>query len=78
MRPVHTLARGVFLYVDDRIVAENHRGSGAGHALMNYAEADARARNMKWVFLDAKSEAVSFYERRNYVAHPAPSMKKAL
>jgi GNAT superfamily N-acetyltransferase len=78
MRPVHTLARGAFLYVDDLIVADSHRGSGAGHALMDYAEADARVRNMNWVFLDAKPEAVTFYERRDYVLHPAPSMKKAL
>lgn len=78
MRPVHTLARGAFLYVDDLIVADSHRGSGAGHALMDYAEADARARNMNWVFLDAKPDAVAFYERRDYVSHPAPSMKKAV
>ncbi len=78
MRPVHTLARGAFLYVDDLVVARSHRGSGAGRALMDYAEADARARNMNWVFLDAKPDAVKFYERRDYVLHPAPSMKKAL
>lgn len=78
MRPVHTLARGAFLCVDDLVVDENHRGSGAGHTLMDYAETDARARNMNWVFLDAKPEAVTFYERRDYVLHPAPSMKKAL
>ncbi|ACC73864.1 GCN5-related N-acetyltransferase [Paraburkholderia phymatum STM815] len=78
MRPVHTLARGAFLHVDDLVVAERHRGSGAGRALMDYAEADARARDMNWVFLDAKPDAVTFYEQRDYVLHPAPSMKKAL
>ena len=54
------------------------RGSGAGRALMEYAEADARARDMTAVFLDARQGAVSFYERENYVFHPAPSMKKVL
>ena len=78
MRPVHTLARGPFLHIDDLIVIASHRGSGAGRALMDYAEADARMRKMNWVFLDAKPGAVAFYERRDYVPHPAPSMKKAL
>ena len=78
MRPVHTLARGAFLHVDDLIVAERARGSGVGDALMDYAEADARSREMSTVFLDAKPTAVSFYERRDYVRHPAPSMKKML
>jgi GNAT superfamily N-acetyltransferase len=78
MRPVHSLARGPFLHIDDLIVAASHRDTGVGRALMDYAEADARERKMNWVFLDAKPDAVAFYERRDYVAHPAPSMKKAL
>ena len=78
MRPVHTLARGGFLHIDDLIVTEHMRGSGVGDALMEYAEADARTRDMGSVFLDAKPQAVSFYERRNFVRHVAPSMKKVL
>lgn len=78
MRPVHTLARGAYLHVDDLVVAAEARGSGAGHALMEYAEADARAREMSAVFLDARPEAVAFYKSRNFVLHPAPSMKKTL
>lgn len=78
MRPVHTLARGAYLHVDDLVVTAEARGSGAGHALMEYAEADARAREMSAVFLDARPEAVAFYESRNFVLHPAPSMKKIL
>ncbi|CAE6735572.1 GNAT family N-acetyltransferase [Paraburkholderia nemoris] len=78
MRPVHTLARGAHLHIDDLVVDEATRGSGAGRALTNYAETDARARNMTAVFLDARPDAVPFYERQNYVVHPAPSMKKAL
>ncbi|MCG2600799.1 MAG: GNAT family N-acetyltransferase, partial [Achromobacter sp.] len=53
MRPVHTLARGPHLHVDDLVVDEAVRGSGAGRALMAYAEADARARGMGAVFRDA-------------------------
>jgi N-acetylglutamate synthase-like GNAT family acetyltransferase len=78
MRPVHTLARGAHLHVDDLVVAEHARGGGAGHALMEYAEADARARDMSAVFLDARPEAVSFYERRDFALHAAPSMRKVL
>ena len=78
MRPVHTLARGPHLHVDDLVVDAAVRGSGAGHALMAYAEADARAREMSAVFLDARPDAIPFYEKENYVRHPAPSMKKTL
>ena len=45
---------------------------------MAYAEADARAREMSAVFLDARPDAIPFYEKENYVRHPAPSMKKSL
>ncbi|WP_106279719.1 GNAT family N-acetyltransferase [Paraburkholderia sp. BL25I1N1] len=78
IRPVHTLARGGYLHVDDLVVAVEARGYGAGHALLDYAEADARARDMSAVFLDARPEAIPFYERRDYGLHSAPSMKKLL
>ncbi|MCH3776203.1 GNAT family N-acetyltransferase, partial [Campylobacter jejuni] len=78
MRPVHTLARGPHLHVDDLVVDEAVRGSGAGRALMAYAEADARARGMGAVFLDARPDAIPFYEREQYTLHPAPSMKKLI
>ncbi len=78
MRPVHTLARGPHLHVDDLVVDEAVRGNGAGRALMAYAEADARARGMGAVFLDARPDAIPFYEREQYTLHPAPSMKKLI
>ncbi|SIO70734.1 Acetyltransferase (GNAT) domain-containing protein [Burkholderia sp. GAS332] len=78
MRPVHTLARGAHLHIDDLVVDAATRGSGAGRALMDYAEADARARDMTAVFLDARPDAVPFYEQQNYLRHPAPSMKKVI
>lgn len=78
MRPVHTLARGAHLHIDDLVTDETRRGNGAGRALLTYAERDARSRGMTAVFLDARPEAVSFYEKSGYGLHPAPSMKKTL
>lgn len=78
MRPVHTLARGPHLHIDDLIVDAAARKSGIGRALMDYAEAEASARGMTAVYLDARREAIGFYECRNYVPNPAPLMKKAV
>jgi ribosomal protein S18 acetylase RimI-like enzyme len=78
MRPVHTLARGAHLHVDDLVVDAGARGSGAGRALMAFAEADARARGLTAIFLDAHPEAAPFYQRLEYGFHPATLMKKTL
>ncbi|MGX1789351.1 GNAT family N-acetyltransferase [Bosea sp. NPDC055332] len=78
MRPVHTLARGPHLHVDDLVVDERVRSGGIGKALLAFAEEDARARGLTAVFLDARREAIPFYERERYAFHTAPSMKKLL
>ncbi len=78
MRPVHTLVRGPHLHVDDIVIEESERRAGGGRALMAYAEADARARGMASVFLDARPEAIAFYSALGYALHPVPSMKKLL
>ncbi|MFK0378603.1 GNAT family N-acetyltransferase [Pandoraea sp. NPDC090278] len=78
MRPVHTLARGAHLHIDDLVVDAAGRGTGVGRSLMAYAEADAHARGMTAIFLDARPDAIPFYERESFVLHPAPSMKKVL
>jgi GNAT superfamily N-acetyltransferase len=78
MRPVHTLVRGPHLHVDDIVIEESERRAGGGRALMAYAEADARARGMTAVFLDARPEAIGFYQAIGYELHPVPSMKKTL
>jgi GNAT superfamily N-acetyltransferase len=78
MRPVHTLVRGPHLHVDDIVIDESERRAGGGGALMAFAEADARARGMSAVFLDARPEAIGFYQAIGYELHTAPSMKKAL
>jgi GNAT superfamily N-acetyltransferase len=78
MRPVHTLARGPHLHVDDIVVDETERKSGIGRALMSYAEADARSRGMNSVFLDARPVAIGFYETLGFELHTTPSMRKTL
>jgi GNAT superfamily N-acetyltransferase len=78
MRPVHTLVRGPHLHVDDIVIEESERRAGGGRALMAYAEADARARGMTAVFLDARPEAIGFYQAIGYELHTTPSMKKIL
>ncbi|MFP3569584.1 GNAT family N-acetyltransferase [Paraburkholderia sp. SIMBA_030] len=55
MRPVHTLARGAHLHIDDLVVDTSARGNGTGRSLIEYAEADARARGLTAVFLDARA-----------------------
>ncbi|MEZ5787532.1 MAG: GNAT family N-acetyltransferase [Xanthobacteraceae bacterium] len=76
MRPVHTLVRGPHLHIDDLIAEETTRRRGVGRALMNFAEADARARGMAAVSLDARPSAIPFYERLGYELQPSPAMRK--
>jgi GNAT superfamily N-acetyltransferase len=78
MRPVHTLARGPHLHIDDLVVDADARKTSAGRALLDFAEAEARARGMNSVFLDARPEAIPFYEALSFVRHNSPSMKKQL
>jgi ribosomal protein S18 acetylase RimI-like enzyme len=78
MRPVHTLTRGSHLHIDDLVVDTQLRGTGAGRLLLEYAEKDAKARDMTAMFLDARKEAIPFYEAQNFVYHTAPSMKKPI
>lgn len=76
LRPVHTLARGAFLHVDDLVVDAACRGRGIGRALMAYAQDVATARGMGSVFLDARDTAVPFYEQLGFELHQAPSMRR--
>jgi GNAT superfamily N-acetyltransferase len=78
MRPVHTLVRGLHLHVDDIVVQDGRRQAGVGRALMAYAEADASARGMTAVLLNARSSAIGFYQARGYQLHQSPSMMKQL
>lgn len=78
MRPVHTLARGPHLHVDDLIVDQHCRRSGAGQALMAFAEQYARENGMGALFLDARPDAIPFYQQQGFALHAAPSMRKPL
>ncbi|MBV8049142.1 MAG: GNAT family N-acetyltransferase [Paludibacterium sp.] len=78
MRPVHTLARGLHLHIDDLVVDETCRQSGIGQTLLDYAEADARTRRMSALFLDARPEAIPFYEKQRFAMHVAPLMRRGL
>jgi ribosomal protein S18 acetylase RimI-like enzyme len=64
--------------VDDIVVRDLERGLGIGRALMVYAEEDARTRGMTAIFLDARQQAIGFYDAVGYQIHSAPSMKKDL
>ncbi|MGV8927987.1 MAG: GNAT family N-acetyltransferase [Ewingella sp.] len=77
-RPVHTLARGFHLHIDDLVVDEALRSAGTGKALLEFATNESQSKNMNFVFLDARKEAIPFYERNDFVHHPSPSMKKSL
>jgi hypothetical protein len=73
--PVRTLVRGPHPCGRHR-----HRGSdesGGGGAPSWHAEADARARGMTAVFLDARP-GDGFYPGRSAASAPVPSMKKTL
>lgn len=76
MRPVHTLARGAHLHVDDLVVVEDERRSAIGRMLMEHVEREAETRGINAVFLDARPEAVPFYKSLGFSLHHAPSMRK--
>jgi GNAT superfamily N-acetyltransferase len=78
MRKVETLARGAHLHIDDLVVDEKERGRGIGVALLASAEAHARKEHLVAIFLDSRTEVISFYEKRGYAAHSALLMRKRL
>lgn len=78
MRPVHTLARGAHLHVDDLVVDGAWRGRGVGAALLAFAEADARQRGLASVFIDSRPEVIAFYEKLGYQPHDATLMRRRL
>jgi GNAT superfamily N-acetyltransferase len=77
-RTVQTLARGKHLHLDDLVVTGAHRGAGIGKVLLRHVESEAAARGLGAVFLDARPEAIPFYERAGYERHPAPLYRKRL
>lgn len=73
-RPVITLARGNYLHIDDLVVDESVRGTHVGKKLMDFAREYADSNNMESIFLDAREEAVGFYQALGYTFHRSPSM----
>jgi ribosomal protein S18 acetylase RimI-like enzyme len=75
-RPVETMARGPHLHIDDLVVDEGLRQQGIGKALLDHAEAYARALGYTAVFLDSRPAALGFYEKQGYTPHTAPLVRK--
>jgi len=68
-------------------VLPDHRGKGVGTKIMQAIESFARARNFRYLELDAQLQAIPFYERLGYTAMgdifldagiPHRKMKKSL
>ena len=78
MRPVHTLARGWHLHIDDLVVSQKRRKQGIGRALLSFAEADAKHRGMSAIYLDAVKDAFGFYQDFGYSPHVVTLMRKHL
>jgi len=63
----HMLVHGRVLYVDDLVSDASERGSGYGHALLDWLLAEARAEGCACLSLDSgtqRHEAHAFYFRR--------------
>jgi ribosomal protein S18 acetylase RimI-like enzyme len=56
-----------WMFVSLLWVSERHRGNGWGSSLMRTAEAEARERGVRHVYLDSFSfQAPAFYEKLGY------------
>ena len=67
-----TFATRPLLWLEDLFVAESHRGSGLGHALLSAVARVAVARacaRMDWAVLDWNTPAIEFYERLGAKRH---------
>lgn len=65
--------KGKILYIEDLIVSERFRGSGAGRMLMEASIQEAKNQNcngVQWQVLDWNEPAIKFYEKYNPVQDP--------
>ena len=65
--------KGKILYIEDLVVKEKHRRSGAGTLLMEASIQEAKKQNcngVQWQVLDWNEPAIKFYEKYNPVKDP--------
>ena len=65
----HRDDRAHYLITEDIAVAPSARSAGVGGHMMDFIEADARARGVAWAFLESglnNDGAHAFFERRSY------------
>lgn len=56
-----------WLYINLMFITEELRGQGYGHQILDQAEAEARQRGVKNIFLDTFSfQALDFYQKHGY------------
>lgn len=65
--------KGKILYIEDLIVSEKYRRSGAGSRLMEASMEEAKKQNcngVQWQVLDWNEPAIKFYKKYNPVQDP--------
>ena len=65
--------KGKILYIEDLVVKEKHRRTGAGTLLMEASIQEAKKQNcngVQWQVLDWNEPAIKFYEKYNPVKDP--------
>lgn len=66
--PVFSTWKGRSIYLEDLIVAKNHRRKGIGQLLIDALIAEAKesqAKKIRWQVLDWNTPAIKFYQRIN-------------
>lgn len=80
MRVCTDFVRGTHLYVDDLVTDEEHRSQGIGAKLLNFAEEEAKKRNLPSLRLACVIENASglkFYEREGWIRRSYNLVKKS-
>ena len=78
LRTVHSFAKGLYIEIDDLVVDEKKRKQYIGEALIDFVAKYAKERNANFLFLNARTRAIPFYEKLNFVMHGSLAMKFGL